>query len=528
MTGPLPLHGLHLIDGRATRSAAPHFHAVDPRTGATLEPAFADATPEEIDTACHLAAECAPEFRDAGRDRRATLLESIATNLETLGDALLHRAAAETALPLSRLTNERGRTCAQLRRFAHVVRDGAWLDLRIDHGDPLRTPMPKPDVRSMNLPLGPVAVFGASNFPLAFSVAGGDTASALAAGCPVVCKAHPAHPGTSELVGRAIAGAVEACELPRGTFALLHGQSHRVGGSLVAQPAIRAVAFTGSFLGGKALVDAAARRAVPIPVFAEMGSINPIFVLPRRLARDATALAGQVAASVMLGVGQFCTSPGVVVMQRSSSLDAFLATLAKELGAAPEGTLLHAGIKSGYQRRLAELSAIDGVVALVPSAAVEGPCGARAALFAVDARTWLARPELRDEVFGPATLVVVCDDAAQMLELAHALPGQLSATILGDDGDRALLGALAPILAGRTGRLLFAGMPTGVEVNDAIVHGGPWPATTDARSTSVGTRAILRFLRPVAWQDCPADLLPAELRDGGVPGLPRLVDGSRR
>lgn len=527
MTDPTPLVGRHRIDGRPVRAGTPSFAAIDPRHGTAMEPRFADATAHEIDAACTLAEAAAQPFAAAGREVRAAFLESVAARIEALGDALLQRAHAETALPLARLTNERGRTCGQLRRFAQVVRDGAWLDARIDHGDPARTPLPKPDLRSMNVPLGPVAVFGASNFPLAFSVAGGDTAAAFAAGCPVVCKAHPAHPGTSELVGHAIVEALAEHDLPPGAFALLFGADHRVGQELAAHRSLRAIAFTGSFAGGKALVEAAARRPTPIPVFAEMGSTNPVFVLQQRLARDGATIAKSLSASVTLGVGQFCTNPGLVVLPRGAAAEDFLAMLARELAATPEGTLLHAGIRSGYERRLGELRAVPGLRALVDAGAASGVCGARSALFAVDARTWLATPTLHEEVFGPATLAVLCDDAAQVLALARALPGQLSITILGDDADRDLLDALPPILVQKTGRILFAGMPTGVEVNDAIQHGGPWPATSDARGTSVGTRAIARFLRPVAWQDCPAARLPDELRDAGPPGVPRLVDGRR-
>ncbi|MFO1053765.1 MAG: aldehyde dehydrogenase (NADP(+)) [Planctomycetota bacterium] len=521
----MDLHGRHLIAGETARAKEPGFKAIDPRTGTPLEPGYADADLAEIRKACEAAAAARNAVADADRETRALLLESIATGIEGLGDELLERAGKETGLPRPRLEGERGRTCNQLRMFARVVRAGQFLDIRIDHGDPSRTPAPKPDLRSMNVALGPVVVFGASNFPLAFSVAGGDTASALAAGCPVIVKAHPNHPGTSELVGRVITDVVRGSGLPAGTFSLVHGVSHTVGRALVQDPDVRAVAFTGSTTGGRALLGAANERPEPIPVFAEMGSTNPVFVLSKRLARDGTGIANRLSVSVTQGVGQFCTNPGLVVIERGPAADAFLAVLADALGEVPEGTMLHAGIRSGFESRLTAVKEAPGVEVIVEPGDVAGPCGARAALLAVPAQKWLETDTLRDEVFGPATIAIVCDDAAAMLAVARKLCGQLSVTVLGDPEDHAASVELRRVLADRTGRLLFEGMPTGVEVNDSIVHGGPFPATSDARFTSVGTRAIHRFLRPIAWQDCPARLLPPELRDGQNDRIPRLVDG---
>jgi NADP-dependent aldehyde dehydrogenase len=521
----MELHGRHLIGAGTSKDGGEAFTAVDPRTGGPLATTFHDATPTEVDAALRLARDAHPAFEQAGREARAAFLEAVASGIEALGEGLLHRAAAETGLPLPRLEGERGRTCAQLRMFARVVRDGGYLDLRIDRADKERKPLPKPDLRSMRRALGPVVVFGASNFPLAFSVAGGDTASALAAGCPVVVKAHPNHPGTSEMVGRAVADAVRVAEMPEGTFSLVQGRGHAVGAELVQHPATRAVGFTGSFRGGRALFDLAAQRAEPIPVFAEMGSTNPLFLLPDRLRGTAIDLANGLAASVTLGVGQFCTNPGLAVAIQGSGVDDFLATLADALQEQDAATMLHQGICSAYEARLDELAAIDGVEVVYRGAA-EGPCGARPALLTVPAAKFLEHPSLHEEVFGPSTIVVLCDDAAQMLALAEGLQGQLTATLHASEADLALAGQLLPILEQKAGRVLFGGFPTGVEVCDAMVHGGPYPATSDSRSTSVGTAAIGRFVRPVAWQNMPQDLLPFELRDEAPAGLRRLVDGA--
>jgi NADP-dependent aldehyde dehydrogenase len=341
----------------------------------------------------------------------------------------------------------------------------------------------------------------------------------------VVVKAHPNHPGTSEMVGRAVADAVRVAEMPEGTFSLVQGRGHAVGAELVQHPATRAVGFTGSFRGGRALFDLAAQRAEPIPVFAEMGSTNPLFLLPDRLRGTAIDLANGLAASVTLGVGQFCTNPGLAVAIQGSGVDDFLATLADALQEQDAATMLHQGICSAYEARLDELAAIDGVEVVYRGAA-EGPCGARPALLTVPAAKFLEHPSLHEEVFGPSTIVVLCDDAAQMLALAEGLQGQLTATLHASEADLALAGQLLPILEQKAGRVLFGGFPTGVEVCDAMVHGGPYPATSDSRSTSVGTAAIGRFVRPVAWQNMPQDLLPAELRDEAPAGLRRLVDGA--
>jgi NADP-dependent aldehyde dehydrogenase len=521
----MDLTGRQLIGALSSQESGEVFTAVDPATGKVLAPEFRDATRSEINAAMRLASDAHPAFEMEGRERRATLLEGVASAIEALGEPLLKRALDETALPFARLEGECGRTCGQLRLFARVLREGSYLDLRIDHSERDRKPIPKPDVRSMQRALGPVVVFGASNFPLAFSVAGGDTASALAAGCPVVVKAHPNHPGTSEMIGRALGGVVRKLGFPEGVFSMVHGRGNRVGEALVAHAEARAVGFTGSFGGGRALFDIAAVRAVPIPVFAEMGSTNPIFIFGHALSEAGTDIAAGVAASVTLGVGQFCTNPGLVIAPKGAPAKAFVAALAGALEQVAEGTMLHAGIRQGFDRRMAEVAAIDGVEVVVTGRPGANACAARAALLATDAKVFLQNPTLQDEVFGPNTLVVLCDGIDEMRAVAEHLPGQLTATVHAAVGDGGELDVVMPILEQRAGRVLFGGFPTGVEVCHAMVHGGPYPATTDSRSTSVGTMAIRRFTRPVCYQDFPEERLPSELRDRAPAGLLRFVDG---
>jgi NADP-dependent aldehyde dehydrogenase len=518
--------GHHLLGSRADPGSGAEFTAIDPRSGDPLQPTFHDASPAQVDGALALAGSAHPHFELAGRAMRARLLEAVADGIESAGDALIDRAGLETALLAVRLQSERGRTTAQLRLFASVVRAGDYLDLRIDRGDPARTPLPRPDVRSMRRALGPVVVFGASNFPLAFSVAGGDTASALAAGCPVVVKAHPSHPGTSELVGEVIVTAVRNLGLPDGTFSLLQGQGIAVGRALVEHPVTRAVGFTGSLAAGRALFEAAARRPRPIPVYAEMGSVNPVFVLPERLAGDFEDLVVGLANSITLGVGQFCTNPGLIVLPAGPRADALVSALAERLSQSPEGTMLSPGIRARYQQGLEAVAGRPGVTVVLRRPAT-GAAGAAAALVTVPAAAFIRDPLLHHEIFGPATVVVLA--SPEELELvAQALEGQLTATLHATPQDLLAFPRLRPALEQRVGRLLYGGFPTGVEVCHAMVHGGPYPATTDPRSTSVGTAAIDRFTRPFCWQNFPQDQLPEELRDRAPAGLRQLVDGEWR
>jgi NADP-dependent aldehyde dehydrogenase len=500
---------------------------VNPATGLLLEPAFPEATAEDVDRAVRAAEQAFPAYAALEPARRAAFLRAISDEIVAKGDALIERGQSETGLPVPRLTGERGRTVNQLRMFADLLDEGSWVEARIDRALPDRQPAPRPDLRRMLVPLGPVAVFGASNFPLAFSVAGGDTASALAAGCPVVVKAHPGHPGTSDLVGRAIAAAVARAGLPAGVFGMVQGASVAVGQALVMHPAIKAVAFTGSLRGGRALFDAAARRPEPIPVYAEMGSSNPLFILPGALRERGEAIAQGLAASVTLGAGQFCTNPGLTILAASDSGEAFLRAVGDKLAGSPAGTVVHAGIKTAYDAGLAERAGLPGV-ALAARASAKGPhpsTEAQPALLVTDAVTFGARAPLHEELYGPATVAVRCTTREQLLDLARGLGGHLTATVHGTEADLAEHGELLTVLARKVGRLVVNGFPTGVEVSPAMHHGGPYPATTDARATSVGTAAITRFARPLCFQDVPESALPAELRNANPRGIWRLVDG---
>jgi 2,5-dioxopentanoate dehydrogenase len=524
---PTPLTGANMVGARESREGGATFRAQDPRSGRTLEPEFREATSDEVDAAARAAAAAFEEYPLVPPTRRAGFLRALADALEGQGDGLLERAEQETALPRPRLHGERARTVGQARLFADLVEEGSWVDARIDPARPDRKPLPRPDVRRMLVPLGPVALFGASNFPLAFSVAGGDTVSALAAGCPVVVKAHPAHPGTSEMAGRAVLAAAGATGMPDGVFSLVHGPSPAVGHTLVTHPAIQAVAFTGSFRGGKALFDAAAGREQPIPVFAEMGSANPVFVLPDALATRGDEIARALAASVTLGCGQFCTSPGLTFVAPSEGAEAFLEQLGAALATTPAGTMVHAGIKAAYDGELASVSALSGVrVAARGTGSGPHPATeATAALLVADLDVWGRHERLSQEIYGPATLAVPCRKEEDLLAAARRLQGHLTATVHATERDLAAHGALLGLLARRVGRVVVNGVPTGVEVTHAMHHGGPWPATTDPRATSVGTAAILRFARPVCFQDVPDRMLPEELQNANPRGIWRLLDG---
>jgi 2,5-dioxopentanoate dehydrogenase len=507
--------------------SAATFQAIDPATGAALPEEFPSATPAEVDRACWRAAEAFEVFGWTPSSTRAHLLRAIAEGLEAHAAEILDRAHRETALPLARLQTEMGRTCGQLRLFAGVLDEGSWVDARIDTADPARLPLPKPDVRSMRRPLGPVVVFGASNFPLAFSVAGGDTVAALAAGNPVLAKAHPAHPGTCDRVGRILTAAVREAGLPEGTFALLFDEGHEVGAALVRHPDVAAVAFTGSRAGGEALMRLAAGRPHPIPVYAEMGSVNPVLVLPGALAARGPAIAAGLHASFTLGVGQFCTNPGVVLVQEGEAGDAFLADLAERTATTAAGSMLTPGICEAY------LKGQDHLAALGATRLAQGPEGAagftgtsgQAAVWQVEASQALAGPRLLEEVFGPSTLAVRYLDPEELETLVRHFEGHLTATVHAEPDELPAIAPLLRLLETKAGRLLINQFPTGVEVCPAMVHGGPFPATSDGRGTSVGTRSIERFTRFVAWQNFPQEALPAELQEGNPLGIRRLVDG---
>lgn len=502
------------------------FRSVVAATGEPTGPAFAVHGPAEVDAACAAAAAAFDVYRATSREERAAFLESIASEILAIGDDLIEAAMSESGLPRARLEGERGRTVGQLRLFADVVRKGAWQQLRIDPALPDRQPLPRPDIRLRMIPVGPVAVFGASNFPLAFSTAGGDTASALAAGCPVVVKGHPAHPRTGELVAGAIARAVAACGLPAGVFGHLVGPSNELGAALVQDPRIAAVGFTGSRSGGLALVRLAQGRDVPIPVYAEMSSINPVLLLPEALKARGGALGTAFVGSLTMGAGQFCTNPGLVLAIEGEGLEAFVAAATEAVRAATAQTMLTGGICKAYQSGVAALEAAPGVEKLAEGVAGDAMQG-HAALFRTTAQAFLADKALGHEVFGASSVVVVCRDEVELATVLAGLEGQLTATLHMDAADEALAARLMPVLELKAGRILANGWPTGVEVCHAMVHGGPFPATSDPRTTSVGSLAIDRFLRPVSYQNLAADLLPRELRDDARgDGAPRLIDGT--
>jgi NADP-dependent aldehyde dehydrogenase len=518
------MDGSFLVGG--TRTSRPEtFQASNPATGALLGPDFSVSSAADVANACWLAEQAFDSFRELEPEERARFLETVAEQIEALGDILIERAHQESGLPVVRLTGERGRTCGQLRLFASVLRAGYWADVTLDSPQPDRQPLPRPDLRLRRIPLGPVAVFGASNFPLAFSVAGGDTASAWAAGCPVVVKGHPAHPGTSSLVGSAIRTAVEQCGLHEGVFSLLQGASNSLGSALVSNPWIKAVGFTGSRSGGLALMEIAAGRPEPIPVYAEMSSVNPILLLPHALASRARALGQGFVGSLTLGAGQFCTNPGIVLAIEGEGLDAFVQAAAEAVDVAMAQTMLTSAIHASYDRGVAALEKHEAVREVARGTQPVGAHQCRPALFETSGSAFLADFALSHEVFGASSLIVRCADKAQLIEILEAMEGQLTATLQLDEADHDIARTLLPLLERKAGRILANGWPTGVEVAHAMVHGGPFPATSDGRSTSVGSRSIERFLRPVCYQDLPDALLPQALRDANPQGLPRIRDG---
>ncbi len=522
--------GEHILASTFTKSNGNAFQATNPATGETLPTDFHEASAAEIDQAVTQAEAAFLIYRKKSGVEKAQFLDRIGEEIMNLGDALIERCQQETALPAGRLQGERGRTVNQLKMFAQLLRDGWWVNARIDPAQPDRQPLPRADIRQMQVALGPVGIFGASNFPLAFSVAGGDTASALAAGCTVVVKGHPAHPGTSELIGRAIVRAAETTGMPEGVFSLVQGTTIAVGQALVKHPLIKAVGFTGSFRGGKALFDAANQRPEPIPVYAEMGSINPVFVLPGALKERSAQIAEGLVGSVTLGVGQFCTNPGLVASLASDDTDALLTKTQEGIAATQTGTMLTSRISEAYQKGTDQMAQTDGVETLGQGSSSDGEAASPAApatayVFRTTAENFMKNTDLSEEVFGPSTLHVAAQNKEELLALARQLDGHLTATLHATDDDLREYADLIAILERKVGRLLINGFPTGVEVCHSMVHGGPYPATTDARTSSVGTLAIQRFSRPVCYQNFPAFALPEELKDNNPLGIWRLVDG---
>ncbi len=509
MQSQTTLSGAMLIGNADVVGTSTNFAAVNPATDLELVPRFTGGTASDVDRACLLAEAAFDAFRETPPNRRADLLDRIAVQIELLGDDLISRACEESGLPRERLEGERGRTTGQLRRFASALQSGRWNAIISDPADSDRQP-PKPDLKLRHIGIGPIAIFGASNFPLAFSVAGGDTASALAAGCPVVFKGHPAHPGTSEMVGRAVRAAVQECGLPEGVFSLLVGADYALGSALVVHAAIKGVAFTGSYLAGTTLMRLAAARPIPIPVFAEMGSINPVLLLPAALESQAEALGQKFAGSLTLGAGQFCTNPGLLLGIEGGALDRFLASSRLAIEATAAAPMLTPGIARAFHQNVERLSQSSALSIWARSKNVGPPNFCAPTLFVTEARNYLNHSDLAEEVFGASAIIVKCADLEEMMEVAESLAGQLTATLHCEREDFATARPLIRILERKAGRLLLNGWPTGVEVSEAMVHGGPFPASSDNRSTSVGLLAVDRFLRPICYQGFPLDLLPFE------------------
>lgn len=523
----MKITGKQLIGQNTFEGTGLPIQSLNSASAELLEPIYRSSSIEDTQKACFLADTCFHQYRDFSIEERAVFLETIAFEIEEIGDSLIQRAMLESGLPRARLEGERGRTCGQLRHFAQVVRSGEWLNVQIDSALPLRQPLPRTDLRQRHIPMGPVAVFGASNFPLAFSVAGGDTASALAAGCPVIVKAHSAHLGTSELVGKAVQAAVTSCGMPEGVFSLLYDAGFEVGQELVSNKFIQAVGFTGSREGGMALKSIAQARPVPIPVYAEMSSINPVFLLPNALKNRGKEIAENFVASMTMGAGQFCTNPGLIVAERSVELDKFLVYTQEFVAASSSQTMLTSGIYDAYKKGVEKFIVNPKIQCLAKGQTSDMPNQCQPQVFKTTARDFIDENELQSEIFGAASVIVECDDRQSMLDFAKQIEGQLTVTLQYDDADLKVAELLLPTLEQKAGRILFNGWPTGVEVSHAMVHGGPFPATTDSQTTSVGSAAINRFLRPVCYQNVPSELIPLELRDENPCGISRFVDGKR-
>ncbi len=496
----MKLTGKQIIGNHLSQKGHRSFFGIQASTGEEIPQLFFEATVEEVDEALILSQSAFPLYRKLSEEKRAKFLMHVSSEIMALGDDLIKMACLESGLPEARITGERGRTLGQIKAFADFILDGSWRRVIHDVAQAERQPLPKPDLYQKNIPLGPVVVFGASNFPLAFSVAGGDTISALAAGCPVVFKAHPAHPNTCEMMGVAIQKAAIKSGMPEGVFSMVHATSNEIGGYLVTHPITQALAFTGSYRGGKALFDLAVRRFVPIPVYAEMGSINPVVLLSGKLKNNENSMAESFSQSVCMGVGQFCTNPGLLILLKKD--ESFLDLLAASLDQQPLGTFLTQGIKRAFTAGCIELlthaEVIQKTKNVIPSPAL------------FQSTTDIARnhPEILDEIFGPATLAIVAENMEDMIDFIQSLPGQLTATIHGEAAELADSMDLIDALTQKVGRILLNGFPTGVEVSNAMVHGGPFPSTTDSRSTSVGTQAIYRFTRPICFQNFPTELIP--------------------
>ena len=500
--------------------------SINPATKETLAVTYPIATVKEIEAAAKAAFEAWKIYKNTPGKLKAVFLRTIAEEIEALGDQLVKTATTETGLPEGRIKGERGRTCNQLRLFADLIEEGSWVNAVIDEALPDRQPLPRVDLRKMSVAIGPVAVFTASNFPLAFSTAGGDTASAFAAGCPVIVKAHPSHLGTNDLVAKAITKAAQKCQLPKGVFASLQG-GIETGQQLVKHPLIKAVGFTGSFRGGKAIFDLANSRPEPIPVYSEMGSNNPIFILQEKLKSDYSEIAKTIANSVNLGVGQFCTNPGILIVEKSETTNAFLEDLKLSFSDIQPATMLNEGIFNAYNSGKNYCINAQGVSLLFEGNSGNDDWKGTPAVATVPAKHFLANESLQEEVFGPFTIVVICEDELEIMEVAKNLQGQLTATVMATIEELENASDLLDMLTQKAGRVIFNGVPTGVEVCPAMHHGGPFPSTSNSMFTSVGTDAIQRFARPVALQNMPDPLLPNELKRSNPLNIWRTVNGER-
>jgi len=515
----------NIIAGKESALGSDTLYAVNPTSKERIEGQFAIATDQEVDLAARSAYEAWKLYKNTSGQKKGEFLRKIADNIEALEDTLVHRAMAETGLPEGRIKGERGRTCGQLRLFAQLVEEGSWVRATIDEAIPDRKPFPRVDIRKMYQSLGPVAIFGASNFPLAFSTAGGDTASALASGCPVVVKGHPSHPGTHALVSQAITDAVVACDLHPGVFSAVTG-GIPAGSALVKHPQIKAVGFTGSLGGGSAIMKATHSRQEPIPVYAEMGSINPIFILADQLEGDLEKLATTLAGSINMGAGQFCTNPGIIVLPNSAHNKAFIEHLQKAFANLAPATMLNEGVHNNYEKQKTRIKQ-DDCVSTIHSHSHDENWSAKPTLAITNAQDFVSKNELQHEVFGPFSMIVECADNAEMNKVAQSLEGQLTSTVMGSDDSITSAVELVDTLREKVGRVLFNGVPTGVEVGYAMHHGGPYPAASSGMYTSVGTDAILRFVRPVCFQNAPQAILPAELKDGNPLNIWRMVNGEQ-
>lgn len=522
----MDLTGQNWIGGRLSQENQSTFTAFNPADGLPLDTEFHEASIEEVNQAVELAQSSFDPFRNSSVEQRAGFLDKLADEVEALGDALLDRAHLETGLPMARLNGERARATGQARLFGELIREGSWVDARIDLPIPDRKPLPKPDVRRMFQPIGPIAVFGASNFPLAISVIGTDTVSAMGAGCPVIVKGHPAHPGTCELLAGAITRALKASDLPLGAFSLLQGVSHETGLALVRHPALRAVAFTGSLQGGRALCDAAAARPEPIPVYAEMGSINPVFILPGALKSRGEAIAQGYIQSVTLGTGQFCTNPGLLLGLGGLEFDKFRSEVSRLASDVSSALMLHKGIADRFNEGVQRFAKLEGITEIFNPERDKHSKSASASchIFSTDVATYLDSPDLHEENFGPSSIMIEGQTMEELVSVAESLSPQLTATIHGTEEDLLAHQRLIQILERKAGRIIFNGFPTGIEVCPSMHHGGFYPAASHPHFTSIGTASIFRFVRPVCYQGFPQTALPDELKDRNVRGIWRLVD----